>query len=290
MSARRRCNVRPPPLQRPPKLGEFLQTGGDTGADGVDQTAQNAVALLGVGVGVSAGQSLIHRPCHFHRGVVRFGECFCQTGSLAIRQQRLTGAEGASGPIQRIAGAAPVPTRVLLHPLPAQIQLRAGERDDMERIHDRDRLGDAPGGGGLVTTEPVHGQHLHPSPERRCPLGEPPRQRRRGSPRNQIEQPGRPGAVDDQVRSTMTVTKPSPAARRVCAQRCSSTPTTRTPSKRVVSAATSAVVASTAMVLTVSHDGPSSRAITATVVRSSISRRRTYRAQRRVVDHPVRAR
>jgi hypothetical protein len=74
------------------------------------------------------------------------------------------------------------------------------------------------------------------------------------------------------VKSMITVTNPS--VWRVCDQRCSSTPMTRTPSRRVVSAATIIWVASTAMVLTVSHDNPSSRATAATVMRSSISRRR----------------
>ena len=76
------------------------------------------------------------------------------------------------------------------------------------------------------------------------------------------------------VRSMITVTNPSSPGRRVCDQRCSSTPMTRTPSRRVVSAATIIWVASMAMVLTVSHDRPSSRATAATVARSIISRRR----------------
>ena len=54
----------------------------------------------------------------------------------------------------------------------------------------------------------------------------------------------------------------------------SSTPMTRTPSRRPVSAATIAWVASIAMAFTVAHDNPSSRATAATVARSIISRRR----------------
>ena len=74
------------------------------------------------------------------------------------------------------------------------------------------------------------------------------------------------------VRSMMTVTNPSVWP--VCDQRCSSTPMTRTPSSRVVSAATIIWVASMAMVLTVSQDRPNSRATAAMVIRSIISRRR----------------
>ena len=68
----------------------------------------------------------------------------------------------------------------------------------------------------------------------------------------------RPVPASTGVRSMITVTNPS--LWRVCDQRCSSTPMTRTPSSRSVSAATIIWVASMAMVLTVSHDSPSSRA------------------------------
>ena len=72
----------------------------------------------------------------------------------------------------------------------------------------------------------------------------------------------------------ITVTKPSSPGRWVWDQRCSSTPMTRTPSRRVASVATMCWVASMAMVFTVSQDNPSSRATAATVARSIISRRR----------------
>jgi hypothetical protein len=65
---------------------------------------------------------------------------------------------------------------------------------------------------------------------------------------------------------------------------------TRTPSRRAGPALTNnAVVASMAMPFTVSHERPSSRATAETVVLSSISRRSTNRAHRRVVEAPGRA-
>lgn len=82
----------------------------------------------------------------------------------------------------------------------------------------------------------------------------------------------RPVPSSTGVKSMITVTNPS--LLRVCDQRCSSTPMTRTPSSRVVSAATMVWVASMAMVLTVSQDRPNSRATAAMVIRSIISRRR----------------
>jgi len=82
----------------------------------------------------------------------------------------------------------------------------------------------------------------------------------------------------------ISVTNP-PAPMRRGAQRCSSTPITRTPASRSgPAAAVRPAVARIAMELTVCQETPSSAAIAEIVVRSIINRRNTYRAQRRVVD------
>ncbi len=75
-----------------------------------------------------------------------------------------------------------------------------------------------------------------------------------------------------------------------CGPTGSSTPMIRTESSRAVSAVSSPVVASTTMASTVSQGRPSSRAIAAIEVWSSINRRRMCRAQCRVVGPPERAR
>jgi hypothetical protein len=88
----------------------------------------------------------------------------------------------------------------------------------------------------------------------------------------------------------ITVTNPSSGAVRTWAHLCSSTPITSTPSNLAGPAdSSSALVAATAMSLTVSQERPSSRATAATVALSSISRRKMNVAQRRVVDAPGRA-
>jgi hypothetical protein len=80
------------------------------------------------------------------------------------------------------------------------------------------------------------------------------------------------------------VTNPS-APRRRGAQRCSSTPITRTPvSRSDPAAAIRPAVARIAIELTVCQVRPNSAAIAEMVVRSISNRRNTYRAQRRVVD------
>ena len=82
----------------------------------------------------------------------------------------------------------------------------------------------------------------------------------------------------------MSVTNPWGPTRRG-AQRCSSTPITRTPARRSgPAAAINSAVARIAIELTVCQETPSSAAMAEMVVRSIINRRNTYRAQRRVVD------
>jgi hypothetical protein len=57
-----------------------------------------------------------------------------------------------------------------------QIQLGAGQRDDVERVHHRHRIRDHIGCGGLVAGEPIHRDHLDAGSEccglRREPAGQ----------------------------------------------------------------------------------------------------------------------
>jgi len=82
----------------------------------------------------------------------------------------------------------------------------------------------------------------------------------------------------------INVTNPLGPTRRG-AQRCSSTPITRTPASRSAPAvAIRSAVVRIAIVLTVCQDTPNSAAIAEMVVRSINNRRNTYRAHRRVVE------
>src|ERR1700677_2214429 len=76
---------------------------------------------------------------------------------LAAVEQRVSGAQGASYPVERIPGAAAVPAGALLDTLPTQIQLGASQGDDVEGDHHRGSLWQDLGGRSLVAAEPVHG-------------------------------------------------------------------------------------------------------------------------------------
>jgi hypothetical protein len=85
----------------------------------------------------------------------------------------------------------------LLDALAAQIQLRAREGDDVERVHDGDRVRQGFGGGILVAAEPVHRHDRDLVAESLVAGLEPAPHRRGGASRDQVEQPRRPGPVDD---------------------------------------------------------------------------------------------
>ena len=109
-----------------------------------------------------------------------------------------------------------------------------------------------------------------------------PRERRRGSARDHVQQPRGPATCDN--RREIGDHGDEPITRRctnTCAHWCSSTPSTSTPSNLAGPAASSSVwVACTATWLTVSQQRPSSRAIAVTVALSTARRRSTYCAQR----------
>jgi hypothetical protein len=62
------------------------------------------------------------------------GEYGFQSGFLARIEQRVSGTQRAPHTVERIAAAAAVPACLLLDALAAQVELGAGQRDDMEGI------------------------------------------------------------------------------------------------------------------------------------------------------------
>ena len=84
---------------------------------------------------------------------------------------------------------------LLLDALAAQIELGAGQGDDVEGIHDRGRVGQDLGRGGLVAAEPVHGHDLDLVTEAGGLVGQPALQRCRRASGDQVEQPRPAGAV-----------------------------------------------------------------------------------------------
>ena len=85
-------------------------------------------------MGVGSDEALVEAPAQFDGEVVLVGENGFQSGFLASVEQRVSGAQGAPCSVERIAGAAAVPARLLLDALAAQVELGPGQGDDVEGI------------------------------------------------------------------------------------------------------------------------------------------------------------
>ena len=87
---------------------------------------------------------------------------------------------------------------VLLDPAAAPVQGVAGQADDVEGVHHRDRVGQLLGGGGLEPGEPVHRDDLHAvAPGLRSRSASHGLERLLGAALDHVQQPGRAGAVAD---------------------------------------------------------------------------------------------
>ena len=106
----------------------------------------------------------------------------------------------------------------------------SGQPDDVEGVHDRGRIREFLGGGGLEAGEPVHRDDLdlvaHAAGRSASQVLNACLER----PSTMSSSLAGPVLSRTGVRSMITVTYLSPL--RVCRQTCSSTPTTRTPSNR----------------------------------------------------------
>ncbi len=61
----------------------------------------------------------------------------------------------------------------LLDALAAPVESVAGEPDDVEGVHDGDRVGELLGGCGFEAGEPIHGDDLDAVPPGLWPVGQP---------------------------------------------------------------------------------------------------------------------
>ena len=114
-------------MQGAAELGQFLQPGGHAAAQRVDQRTHHGFGAAAVGLTVGGDEALVDTPGDQHWQMVVIGENSIQSGLLASVKQRVSGAQGTPGPVERIPGAAAVPAGGLLDALAAQIQLGAAK-------------------------------------------------------------------------------------------------------------------------------------------------------------------
>ena len=124
----------------------------------------------------------------------------------------------------------------------------------MKRVHHRYRVGEFVTGRGLEAGEPVHRDDLDPVPELGRLRLQPAREHLFQAAVDHVQQPRRPGSVAD--RGEVDDHGDVLVAAAGVSQACSSTPITRTPSKRAGSAISSSRPAARTALLTVCHDAP----------------------------------
>jgi len=116
---------------------------------------------------------------------------------LFVGEQAGSGVQGPPRLVERVTGAAAVPVGVLLDSAPAPVERVAGQADHMEGVHDRDRVGELFGGGGLEPGEPIHRDDLHTVAPGLRPLGEPGLEHLLGTALDHVQQACWPSAVAD---------------------------------------------------------------------------------------------
>lgn len=149
-----REDVRGALLQGAAELVDLDERRGDAGGDGIDHGLHHLLALVLVWFAVGGDDALVDAPGRFHFDVLLRGEQRGEPIALLVSEEATAGMQCAASLVERVPGAASMPERGLLDPLPAPVQAIAGEADHVEGIHDRDR------GGGLEAGEPVHRDHL----------------------------------------------------------------------------------------------------------------------------------
>jgi hypothetical protein len=129
--------------------------------------------------------------------MVVVGEERSKSVGLAIGEQVGAGGQRAAGLVERVVPVPAVAVDRELDPSSAPVERVAGQSDDVEGVHDRDRVRDLLGSGGLEPGEPVHRDDLDPVAPGVVALGEPGLERLLGAALDHVEQPCGAGAVAD---------------------------------------------------------------------------------------------
>ena len=164
----------------------------------VDHACHQLAAAGAVGFAVGGDHPLVDAPGGLDLDVLLDGEQALQSVLLLVGEQAGAGVQGPPRGVERVACAAAVAVQVLLDPAAAPVQGVAGQPDDVEGVHHRDRVGQLLGGGGLEPGEPVHRDDLHA--RRATPAARSASHVLNaclGAALDHVQQPGRPGPVTD---------------------------------------------------------------------------------------------
>ena len=190
-------HVQGPAFQGSTESDQLGELRGHSLGEVVDHGLQSLLPTRAVGVAVGGDDALVDAPGRFDLDVLVSGEHGLQPGDLLVGEQVSAGVQHSPDAVERVSGSAPMAEGGLLDALAALIDLLASQRDDVERVHHRGRLGQFLGGCGLVAGEAVHHNDLDPVPERGGLALEPGREHFLRPARDHVQQPGGAGAVTD---------------------------------------------------------------------------------------------
>lgn len=173
------------------------------------------LASFGEGGGpVGGAQVLSELPCDEHLLVRRVGlDRGRESSALLIGEVLGAGAQDGLDPVERVALAAPMAERGLLHAATDLVHDLRVELHDVEGVEHRDRVVELVVDGGLVAGERVERRDLHVATEGVTALDQPARVRLRCPAWHQIQQP-RPRLalrVAGQVDHAWQLPRPAPA-------------------------------------------------------------------------------
>ena len=131
------------------KLADIDERGRDAVAKRVDHRLHHLFRLLLLGLAVGGDNALVNAPGRFDLDMLLDREHGVEAGGVLVDEQTCTGVQGPARLLQRIPDAATMPENVLLDALPAPVEGVAGQTNDMERVHHRDRVGQLFRRGGL---------------------------------------------------------------------------------------------------------------------------------------------
>ena len=195
---------------------EFDERGRDAAAEAGDELLHQAMATGRVGVPVGGDHSLVGGMGDLDSDVSVVGEQGIKPVLLFVGEQARAGVEGPARRVERVAGTAAVSVEVLLDPAAALVEGVAGEADDVEGIHHRDRVRQFFGGGGLEAGEAVHRDHFHLVAPGLVAFGQPGLEHALGAALDHVQQPDRSAVrpcwrqVDDHGHVLVTAAGVSP--------------------------------------------------------------------------------
>lgn len=173
------------------ELADLCQRGGDTCGDVVDQLLHQCLSRRPVGVPVGNDHPLVDAPGRFDLDVLFVREQAQQVFALPVDEECFAGVQGAAGAVGPVTGTASTSERVAMDAASAVVERVAGELDDMEWVHHRDRCWDLFCGGGLEAGESVHRDHFETIPPVRGAFGQLGLEHPLRSAFDHVQQPGR---------------------------------------------------------------------------------------------------